>query len=149
MGLGRGTAKLMHLPEPYTDTIFAVLGEELGLLGTLSILGLFLLLVWRGLRTALLSKSREHRLLAVGLSCALGLNAVLHAMVCTRLIPTTGLPMPFLSYGGSNLTFSMIALGLLLNLSRRQSESGSAGEEGPAPKTREGTASTVRRAAWA
>jgi cell division protein FtsW len=139
MGLGRGTAKLMHLPEPYTDTIFAVLGEELGLLGTLSILGLFLLLVWRGLRTALLSKSREHRLLAVGLSCALGLNAVLHAMVCTRLIPTTGLPMPFLSY----------ALGLLLNLSRRQSESGSAGEEGPAPKTREGTASTVRRAAWA
>jgi len=149
VGLGRGTAKLLHLPEPYTDTIFAVLGEELGLLGTLTILGLFLLLVWRGLRTALLSRSREHRLLAVGLSCALGLNAALHAMVCTRLIPTTGLPMPFLSYGGSNLTFSMVALGLLLNLSRRQTETGSAGEDEAVSKPREGTASAARRAAWA
>jgi cell division protein FtsW len=148
VGLGRGTAKLLHLPEPYTDTIFAVLGEELGLLGTLSILGLFLLVVWRGLRTALLSRSLEHRLLAVGLSSALGLYAALHAMVCTRLIPTTGLPMPFLSYGGSNLTFSMIALGLLLNLSRRQTESGSAGEDTGSPEARTVT-STVRRPAWA
>ena len=150
VGLGRGTAKLLHLPEPYTDTIFAVLGEELGLLGTLSILGLFLLVVWRGLRTALLSRSLEHRLLAVGLSSALGLYAALHAMVCTRLIPTTGLPMPFLSYGGSNLTFSMIALGLLVNLSRRQTESGSASEETGSPETRSGTTTTTaRRAAWA
>ena len=70
-------------------------------------------------------------------------------MVCTRLIPTTGLPMPFLSYGGSNLTFSMIALGLLLNLSRRQTESGSVGEDEAVSKPREGTASAVRRAAWA
>lgn len=122
VGLGRGTAKLLHLPEPYTDTIFAVLGEELGLLGTMAILGLFLLLVWRGLRAAMRSQSRENRLLAVGLSTALGLYAALHAMVCTRLMPTTGLPMPFVSYGGSNLTFSMIALGLLLNVSRRPDE---------------------------
>jgi cell division protein FtsW (lipid II flippase) len=78
----------------------------------------------------------------------LGLYAALHAMVCTRLIPTTGLPMPFLSYGGSNLTFSMIALGLLLNLSRRQTESGSAGEDTGSPEARTVT-STVRRPAWA
>lgn len=122
VGLGRGTAKLLHLPEPYTDTIFAVLGEELGLLGTLATLGLFFLVVWRGLRIALQSRDSQNRLLAVGLTCALGLYAALHAMVCTRLMPTTGLPMPFVSYGGSNLTFSMIALGLLLNLSRRVDE---------------------------
>ncbi len=122
VGLGRGTAKLLHLPEPYTDTIFAVLGEELGLCGTLSTLGLFFLLVWRGLRIATQSRDNLNRLLAVGLTCALGLYAALHAMVCTRLMPTTGLPMPFVSYGGSNLTFSMIALGLLLNLSRRVDE---------------------------
>ena len=122
VGLGRGTAKLLHLPEPYTDTIFAVLGEELGLLGTLATLGLFFLIVWRGLRVALLSRDSQHRLLAVGLTSALGLYAALHAMVCTRLMPTTGLPMPFVSYGGSNLTFSLISLGLLLNLSRRLDE---------------------------
>jgi len=148
VGLGRGTAKLLHLPEPYTDTIFAVLGEELGLLGTLCILGLFLLLVWRGLRTAQLSQSREHRLLAIGLSSALGLYAALHAMVCTRLMPTTGLPMPFLSYGGSNLTFSMIALGLLLNLSRRQGETARETDQPSASRERTGTTSS-RRAAWA
>jgi cell division protein FtsW (lipid II flippase) len=78
--------------------------------------------VWRGLRVALQSRDGQHRLLAVGLTCALGLYAALHAMVCTRLMPTTGLPMPFVSYGGSNLTFSMVALGLLLNLSRRVDE---------------------------
>jgi cell division protein FtsW len=146
VGLGRGTAKLMHLPEPYTDTIFAVLGEELGLLGTLLILGLFLLLVWRGMRVAILSANPEHRLLAVGLSSALGLYAVLHAMVCTRLVPTTGLPMPFLSYGGSNLTFSMLALGLLLNLSRRQSE---ADPQSEIRAARESSATRQGRAAWA
>jgi hypothetical protein len=71
-------------------------------------------------------------------------------MVCTRLIPTTGLPMPFLSYGGSNLTFSMIALGLLLNLSRRQTESGSAGEEtGSRERPADVHHHAVRRAAWA
>ena len=150
VGLGRGTAKLMHLPEPYTDTIFAVLGEELGLWGTLLILGLFLLLVWRGLRIALLCANSEHRLLAVGLSSALGLYAVLHAMVCTRLVPTTGLPMPFLSYGGSNLTFSMVALGLLLNLSRRQSEPDPPAPAAPPPPPRDRSGTRTRRApAWA
>jgi cell division protein FtsW len=147
VGLGRGTAKLMHLPEPYTDTIFAVLGEELGLLGTLAVLGLFLLVVWRGLRVAQASRSSEHALLAVGLSCSIGLYAVLHAMVCTRLVPTTGLPMPFLSYGGSNLTFSMMALGLLLNLSRRQDEPDR--ESTPTRVERTGTGTATRRPAWA
>lgn len=151
VGLGRGTAKLLHLPEPYTDTIFAVLGEELGMIGTLTILGLFLVVVWRGLRTALLSRNGHHRLLAVGLATALGLYAMLHAMVCTRLIPTTGLPMPFVSYGGSNLSFSMLALGLLLNLSRRLPE---VEPEAPhSPFTRvprsASTSSGQRRASWA
>lgn len=123
VGLGRGTAKLMHLPEPYTDTIFAVLGEELGLLGTLAVLGLFLVVAWRGFGIASRSKDPFARLLAVGLTTALCLWAVLHAMVCVRLMPTTGLPMPFVSYGGSSLSFSMISLGLLLNLSRRTDES--------------------------
>ncbi|HOX53646.1 MAG TPA: FtsW/RodA/SpoVE family cell cycle protein, partial [Fibrobacteria bacterium] len=150
VGLGRGTAKLMHLPEPYTDTIFAVLGEEMGMIGTLVILGLFLVLVWRGTRIALLSRNPQFRLLAVGITTALGLYAVLHAMVCTRLIPTTGLPMPFVSYGGSNLSFSMLGLGLLLNLSRRLSET----EPEPvhsnpfARAVRAPSTTTQRRVAW-
>ena len=119
VGLGRGTAKLLHLPEPYTDTIFAVLGEELGLFGTLAVLGLFLVVAWRGFGIASRSRDPFARILAVGLTTALCLWAILHAMVCVRLMPTTGLPMPFVSYGGSSLSFSMIALGLLLNLSRR------------------------------
>ena len=119
VGLGRGTAKLLHLPEPYTDTIFAVLGEELGLLGTLAVLGLFLVVAWRGFGIAERCRDPVARLLAIGLTTALCLWALLHAMVCTRLMPTTGLPMPFVSYGGSSLSFSMISLGLLLNLSRR------------------------------
>lgn len=118
VGLGRGTAKLMHLPEPYTDTIFAVLGEELGLFGTLAVMGLFLVAAWRGFTIATRARDTFARLLAVGLTTALSLWAVLHAMVCTRLMPTTGLPMPFVSYGGSSLIFSMISLGLLMNLSR-------------------------------
>lgn len=123
IGLGRGTAKLLHLPEPYTDTIFAVLGEELGLLGTLAVLGLFLVVAWRGFTIASRSRDPFAKLLAVGLTTALCLWAALHAMVCTRLMPTTGLPMPFVSYGGSSLSFSMISLGLLLNLSRRFDDS--------------------------
>jgi cell division protein FtsW len=122
VGLGRGTAKLLHLPEPYTDTIFAVLGEEIGLLGTLAVLGLFLVVAWRGLTIAQKCRDPYFKLLAVGLTTALCLWAALHAMVCVRLIPTTGLPMPFVSYGGSSLTFSMVCLGLLLNLSRRAEE---------------------------
>lgn len=155
VGLGRGTAKLLHLPEPYTDTIFAVLGEELGLFGTLATLGLFLMLVWRGMRIASQSRDRQNRLLAVGLTSALGLYAVLHAMVCTRLMPTTGLPMPFVSYGGSNLTFSMIALGLLLNLSRRVDDEEIVPRAPSNPFTssavRKATSATTttRRAAWA
>lgn len=121
-GLGRGTAKLLHLPEPYTDTIFAVIGEELGLLGTLTVLGLFALFAWRGFRIAMLSHDRFHALLATGLTSALVLNAALHTMVCTRLMPTTGQPMPFVSYGGTSLLLSMGALGVLLNLSRRLDE---------------------------
>lgn len=122
VGLGRGTAKLLHLPEPYTDTIFAVLGEELGLLGTLAVLGLFLVVAWRGFGIAQRCRDPFARMLAVGLTTALCLWALLHAMVCTRMMPTTGLPMPFVSYGGSSLSFSMISLGLLLNLSRRTEE---------------------------
>lgn len=118
VGLGRGTAKLMHLPEPYTDTIFAVLGEELGLLGTIAVLGLFLIVAWRGFSIAARAQDPFARLLAVGLTTALCLWAALHAMVCTRLMPTTGLPMPFVSYGGSSMLFSMISLGALMNLSR-------------------------------
>ena len=116
-GLGIGEQKLFYLPEAHTDFIFSVIGEELGLVGVLVIAGLFLMLVLCGIRVALQCEDPFGRNLAFGLSVLLGLEAFVNLAVCMGLLPTKGLPLPFISYGGSSLIISMVAAGILLNVS--------------------------------
>lgn len=118
-GLGEGRQKLFFLPEPHTDFIFAVIGEELGLVGTLLVLFLFVWLLWKGTRIALAVEEPFSRMLAMGATLLLTLPAFMNMGVVTGLLPTKGLPLPFVSYGGSSLLVSWAALGLLFNVSRQ------------------------------
>lgn len=120
VGLGEGRQKLFFLPEPHTDFIYSVVGEELGLWGTLAILVLFAALLWRGWRVALATADPFGRLLAFGLSVAIGLAAALNIGVATGMLPTKGLPLPLVSYGGSSLVANLLAVGILFNISRQR-----------------------------
>jgi cell division protein FtsW len=102
----------------HTDFIFSVIGEELGLIGTLTLLVAFMLLFWRGMRAALRAPDRFGFYLALGVTNLLVLQALVNMGVCLGLLPTKGLPLPFISYGGSSLVASMAAMGLLLNVSQ-------------------------------
>lgn len=117
VGLGRGMQKFFYMPEPHTDTIYAVIGEELGLIGTLAVLILFVLLAWRGFDVAARAPDMFGQLLALGLTCGLFGQALLNMAVVTGLLPFTGIPLPFVSAGGSSLLASSIAMGLLLSIS--------------------------------
>ncbi len=116
-GLGVGEQKLFYLPEAHTDFIFSVIGEELGLIGVLVVAALFLLLVLCGIRIALQCQDPFGRNLAFGLSVLLGLEAFVNLAVCMGLLPTKGLALPFISYGGTSLVVCLIAVGILLNIS--------------------------------
>jgi cell division protein FtsW len=117
-GLGSSQQKAFYLPAAHTDFVFSVVGEELGLAGCAAVLAAFLLLYWRGIRVALRAPDRFGSFLALGLTHALVLQALVNLSVCVGLLPTKGLPLPFLSYGGSSLVASMMAMGLLLNVSQ-------------------------------
>jgi len=118
-GLGRSLQKFFFLPEPYTDSIFPIIGEEFGLIGTLGVLALFILFGWRGAQIARRQPTLFRFLLAVGLTANVMVYAALNIAVTTGLIPTTGLPLPFISYGGSALVLNLGLVGILLNLSRQ------------------------------
>jgi cell division protein FtsW len=118
VGLGESNQKFGLLPAAHTDSVFAVLGEELGLLGALFVIGLFGMLVWRGLRAATKARDSYGSLLALGVTCWLAYQALINIAVITAVVPFTGLPLPFLSYGGSSLAISMVGVGILLNVSR-------------------------------
>lgn len=118
VGLGFGTQKLSRLPEPHTDFIFAVIGEEAGFLGTAFIVTLFALVFWRGMTIAVNAPDPFSRLLAIGISLLITVQAYINIAVVTGVLPTTGIPLPFISYGGSSLLCSMAAAGILLNISR-------------------------------
>ncbi|HOP63766.1 MAG TPA: putative lipid II flippase FtsW [Spirochaetota bacterium] len=118
VGLGFGTQKITRLPEPHTDFIFAVIGEEAGLIGTVSLVLLFCFVFWRGILIALGAPDGFGKLLAVGLSLLIVVQAFVNMGVVSGSLPTTGIPLPFISYGGSSLLTSMIASGILLNISR-------------------------------
>lgn len=118
LGLGHGTQKIRNLPAPYTDFIFAVCGEEAGLLGVIIIIGLFLIIMIRGFSIALAAKDGFSRLLATGLTLMILVQAVVNMEVVTGLLPPTGLTLPFISYGGTSLITNMFAIGVLLNIHR-------------------------------
>ena len=117
-GLGESKQKLFYLPEPHTDFVFAVLGEELGLLGAVFVIGLFGLLIWRGIRIGLGAPDPFGALLALGLTALLACQTLVNLGVVTGALPTKGLPLPFISFGGSALIMAMVSVGVLLNLSQ-------------------------------
>jgi len=118
-GLGDGRQKLFFLPYPHTDFIFASAGEEIGLVGLFVILGLLGYILWRGFRIGALQPDKFGFLLASGMTLSLFVSIAVNVGVVTSLLPVTGLPLPFLSYGGSSLLMCSAAIGVLLNLSRR------------------------------
>lgn len=115
-GIGKGYQKLFYLPEPHTDFIFSVIGEELGLLGVLTILGLYVLIFWRGILIARNSRDSFGSFVAIGLTTAIGLQVCVNTGVALGLLPTKGLTLPFLSYGGTSLLINMASIGILMNI---------------------------------
>jgi cell division protein FtsW len=118
-GIGRGVTKLLGLPVPPTDSIFAVVAEELGLIGSLVLISLYSALVWRGMVIARRAPDMLGTLLASGLSLWIGLEALINMAVMVGLMPFAGNALPFVSAGGSNLVVSLAAIGILLNISRQ------------------------------
>ncbi|HEY3368323.1 MAG TPA: stage V sporulation protein E [Symbiobacteriaceae bacterium] len=118
VGLGRSRQKFFYLPERHTDMIFAVLGEELGFIGACFVLMLFFAFAWRGYRIALEAPDRFTSLLAAGVTSLITLQAAMNIAVVTASIPATGIPLPFLSYGGSSLLITLSGVGILLGVSR-------------------------------
>ena len=119
-GIGKGYQKLFYLPEPHTDFVFSVIGEELGMVGVLVILLLYGLILWRGIGIARRSADAFGQLVALGITAAIGLQVVVNMSVVLGLLPTKGLTLPFLSYGGTSLLINMASVGILLNIGASQ-----------------------------
>jgi len=119
LGLGASRQKFGYIPASHTDGIFAILGEELGLIGCLVVIALFALLAYRGFRVAMAAPDAFGTVLAAGVTCSLIFQALINIAVVTATAPFTGIPLPFISFGGSSLVVSMTAVGLLLAISRR------------------------------
>lgn len=119
LGIGNGRQKLFFLPEPHTDFIFSIIGEELGFIGAIVLIGAFAFLVWRGFRIVQYSQDRFVFYAALGCTLMFAIQALINISVALCLLPTKGLPLPLVSYGGSSLLASLIATGLLLNFSQQ------------------------------
>ncbi len=119
-GLGNGRQKMFFLPYPYTDFIYASIGEEFGFIGLCIILLLFAIIVWRGIHIALYQPDRFGFILAMGVTASIMIAVVINVGVVTTLLPTTGIPLPLISYGGTALLVSIASIAILLNLSRRK-----------------------------
>ncbi len=117
-GLGEGRQKLFFLPERHSDFIYAVIGEELGLIGALVVILLFLIILWRGVRITLAVGDPFSRLLALGITLLICFQGLINMAVVTGLLPTKGIALPLVSYGGSSLVITMGAIGVLLNVSK-------------------------------
>ncbi len=120
-GLMGGVQKLFYLPEPHNDFIYSVISEELGLLGATVVLACFCVITWRGLRTAVRAPDRFGAFLALGLTTMVGFQALFNISVVLGLLPTKGIPLPFVSYGGSSLLINLLGMGILLNVSQHAS----------------------------
>lgn len=117
-GFAKGHQKLFYLPYPYSDFIFSVVGEELGLVGTLAVVIAFGLLLWRGARAAILAPDRFGNLLGIGLITGIIVQALFNISVVTSILPAKGIPLPFISYGGSSVVVTLVAVGILLSISK-------------------------------
>ncbi len=113
--------KHFYLPEPQTDFIFSIIAEEFGVVGAFIVVGLFSMILWRGIKIALNSKDQFAKYLCIGMTFQIIFQAIMNLMVVIGMIPVTGVTLPFLSYGGSSLLISMISMGILLNISRKNS----------------------------
>lgn len=118
LGLGMSRQKFSYLPEPQTDFIFSILAEELGFLGGVTLILLFLILVWRGVRIAIAAPDTFGSLLAIGITSIIGVQVLINIGVVIGMMPVTGITLPLVSYGGSSLTLLLTGLGILLNISR-------------------------------
>lgn len=118
LGLGQSKQKFLYLPETHTDSIFAIVAEELGFIGASLVIMLFILFVWRGLKIAISSQDPFASLLATGITAWVGVQAIINIGVITGSLPFTGIPLPFISHGGTSLLFTMAGVGILMNISR-------------------------------
>ena len=125
LGLGESKQKYLYLPAPSTDFIFAIIGEEWGLVGTLTVVALFVVVAYWGYRIAITAPDTFSGLLACGITTWLVVQALVNMMVVTALLPVTGIPLPFISAGGSALTINLAAVGILLSISRETNQTGS------------------------
>src|SRR5215208_5807945 len=121
LGFAQGKQKMLFLPFAHSDFIFAVVGEELGLVGAVAVVAVFALFLWRGVRTALLAPDRFGMLLSLGIVTSIVVQALFNISVVLSLVPTKGIPLPFISYGGSSLVPTLAAVGILLNVSQHAS----------------------------
>lgn len=120
LGLGQSRQKYEYLPEVTTDSIFAVIAEELGFIGAVAVLLVFLILIWKGMRIAKEAPDEFGQLLAVGITAWIGFQALVNLGAMVALIPLTGVPLPFISYGGSSLILSLVGMGILTNISKQR-----------------------------
>ncbi|MBQ7039327.1 MAG: putative lipid II flippase FtsW [Clostridia bacterium] len=118
LGLGQSRQKFSWLPEQYNDFIYAVIGEELGFLGAVLVIVLFGLLIWRGLRIVKYAPDLLGKYIALGITLLIALQVTINLAVVTKVVPATGMPLPFFSYGGTAIMFTLIEMGILLNISR-------------------------------
>lgn len=119
LGLGESRQKTMYMPEPHNDFIFSIIGEELGLIGCIFVIALFLVFIYRGIVISVTAKDIYGTLLALGITCIIAIQAIINIAVVTGSMPVTGVPLPFISYGGTALMINLFAMGVLLNISRQ------------------------------
>lgn len=128
-GLGRGICKYGHLPEDTTDFIFAIIGEELGFIGTAAVIVLFIVFVWLGILVVVRCRDRFGQLLAAGIVLTIGIQAAMNIGVVTVVLPTKGIPLPFVSAGGTSMLLSAVAVGVLLNIAKQSAKEPTGEEE--------------------
>lgn len=121
-GLGNSKQKALFMPEPHNDFIFAIIGEELGLIGCIAIIILFMFIVIKGVSIAIKARDNYGFLISIGIISVIAIQAIINIAVVTGSMPVTGVPMPFISYGGTSLVFNLGAIGILLNISRQSKE---------------------------
>ena len=121
-GLGNSRQKALFMPEPHNDFIFAIIGEELGLIGCTFIVLLFMFIVIKGVSIAIKARDNYGFLISIGIISVIAIQAIINIAVVTGSMPVTGVPMPFISYGGTSLVFNLGAIGILLNISRQSKE---------------------------